>query len=123
MNLSKRFYFTIACLSISSWSLVHAQAKVRKLPNTLNHPSYNCYDPYLSADANVIVYVTDNAEDNALAPFYSTRDNVDWKEPQMLPKSIYTRLNFLRGFALNADGKKIFLTTLKTPSVGGFDIW
>lgn len=100
-----------------------AQAKVRRLPNTINHPSFNAYVPYLSADANAIVFLSDNAEDNMLAPFYTTRDNADWKEPQLLPKSIYTRLNFLRGFALNADGKKLYYSTMKTPSVGGFDIW
>jgi hypothetical protein len=104
-------------------AFLYSQARVRKLPSTLNHPSFNAFAPYLSADANAIVFLSDNAEDNVLAPFYTTRDNADWKEPQMLPKSIYTRLNFLRGFALNADGKKLFFTTMKTPSVGGYDIW
>jgi hypothetical protein len=102
---------------------LYSQAKVRKLPSTINHPSFNAFAPYLSADANALVFLSDNAEDNVLAPFYTTRDNADWKEPQMLPKSIYTRLNFVRGFALNADGKKLFFTTMKTPSVGGYDIW
>jgi hypothetical protein len=101
---------------------LYGQAKFRKLPGTVNHPSYNNYAPYLSADANAIVFLSDNAEDNALAPFFSTRDNNDWKEPQALPKSIYSRLNFLRGFALSADGKKLFFTTTKSPTVGGFDI-
>src|SRR5262245_1083426 len=105
MNLKKVFFFIAVWLIIGYSSRVFAQAKVRKLPSTLNHPSYNAYYPYLSADANAIVFVTDNAEDNALAAFYSSRDNADWKEPQLLPKNIYTRLNFLRGFALNADGK------------------
>ena len=72
-------------------SFVNGQAKVRKLSSALNHPSINCYDPYLSADANAIVFITDNAEDNALAAFYSSRDNADWKDPQMLPKNIYTK--------------------------------
>src|SRR5215212_1654904 len=100
---------------------LYGQTKMRKLPGTVNHPSYNTYAPYLSADANAIIFLSDNAEDNVLAPFYSSRENGDWKEPQMLPKSIYTRLSFLKGFALNADGKKMFFTTQKLPSVGGFD--
>lgn len=102
---------------------LHGQAKMRKLPSTLNHPSYNAFAPYLSADANAIVFVSDNAEDNVLTPFYSFRDNADWSEPRLFPKTIYSRLNFVKGFALSADGKKLFYTTLKTPSVGGFDIW
>lgn len=109
-------------LMISS-SYLYPQAKVRKLPSTINHPSYNTFSPYLSADGNALVFVSDNAEDNALAPFYTSRNYGDWKEPEMLPKSIHSRLNFLRGFALNADGKVLFFTTLKSPGVGGFDIW
>jgi hypothetical protein len=100
-----------------------AQAKMRKLPGTINHPSINVYAPYLSADANALVFISDNAEDNALAPFYTFRDNADWREPQMFPKSIYTRLNFLKGFALSGDGKMLLYTTMKSPGVGGFDIW
>jgi hypothetical protein len=100
-----------------------SQAKMRKLPSTLNHPSYNSYAPYLSADANAIVYLTDNAEDNVLTPFYSFRSTSDWNEPQPFPKSVYSRLNSVRSFALSADGKKLFYSTLKAPSVGGFDLW
>jgi hypothetical protein len=122
MNNMKPLAITVLLLLLIPASL-YSQAKVRKLPSTINHPSFNAFAPYLSADANAIVFLSDNAEDNALAPFYTTRDNADWKEPQILPKSIYTRLNFLRGFALSADGKKLLFTTMKTPGVGGFDIW
>ena len=110
---------TMVCVATD----LFGQARVRKMPNTLNHPSYNAYAPYLSADANAIVYLSDNAEDNILTPFYTFRDYADWREPQMLPRSINTRMNFLRGYALNADGKKLYFSTQKTPSVGGFDIW
>ena len=71
-----------------------AQAKVRKLSTIINHPSLNLYAPYISADANAVVFLSDNAEDHALTPFFSYRDRSDWKEPQVLPKIINTRLNF-----------------------------
>jgi hypothetical protein len=100
-----------------------AQANVRKVSSTLNHPSLNVYAPFISADANAIVFVSDNAEDNALTPFFSFRENADWKEPQVLPKNIYTRLNFLRGYGLSADGGTMLYSTMKSPGVGGFDIW
>jgi hypothetical protein len=102
---------------------VYGQAKTRKMPSTINHPSVNVFSPYLSADANAMVFISDNAEDNVLTPFYTFRDNADWREPQLFPKSIHTRLNFLKGFGLSADGKKMYYTTLKQPGVGGFDIW
>lgn len=98
-----------------------SQAKTRKLSQIINHPSLNVAAPYLSADGNAIVFVSDNAEEPS--PFYTSRDGGDWKEPQLLPKTIHSRLNFLRGYGLSGDGKKLFYTTLKTPSVGGFDIW
>lgn len=98
------------------------QASVRKLSTTINHPSLNLYAPYISADANAVVFLSDNAEDNALTPFFSYREKSDWKEPQVLPKIINTRLNFLRGYALSADGSTLYFSTLKSPGVGGFDI-
>lgn len=100
----------------------NGQAKVRKLSTIINHPSLNLFAPFVSADANALVFLSDNAEDHVLAPFYSFREKGDWKEPQVLPKQINTRLNFLRGFGLNADGSTLYFSTLKSPGVGGFDI-
>ena len=99
------------------------QASVRKLSTIINHPSLNVYAPFISADANALIFVSDNAEDHALTTFYSFRENADWQEPQVLPKTINTRLNFLRGYGLSADGSTLFYSTLKSPGVGGFDIW
>jgi hypothetical protein len=119
IHASVLFLVMITVVNMDSFS----QAKMRKLPSTLNYPSYNSFAPYLSADANAIVYITDNAEDNTLMPFFSFRNTSDWSEPQPFPKSIYSRLNSVRSFALSADGKKLFYATLKAPSVGGFDLW
>jgi hypothetical protein len=117
----KYFLGVLLIFSCSQASL--AQAKIKKLSTSINHPSINVFAPFISADANAIVFVSDNAEDNVLTPFYSFRDKSDWREPQVLPKNIYTRLNFLRGYALSSDGKKLFYTTMKSPGVGGFDLW
>jgi hypothetical protein len=100
----------------------NCQAKIRKLSTIINHPSLNVFAPYISADANALVFLSDNAEDHALTPFFSFRERADWKEPQVLPKTIHTRLNFLHGFGLNADGSQLFFSTMKSPGVGGFDI-
>lgn len=101
----------------------HGQAKMRKLSNSINHPSLNLYSPYISADANALVFISDNAEDGELTPFYTFREATDWREPQMLPKNVHSRLNFLRGFSISADGKRLYFTTIKGPGVGGYDIW
>ncbi len=123
LETQKNYWLYLLLLLIVNASNLNGQAKMRKLPNVLNHPSYNSYAPYLSADATAIVFITDNAEDDVLTPFYSFRNSADWSEPQLFPKTVYSRLNFVKGFALSADGKKLFYSTLKTPSVGGFDIW
>jgi hypothetical protein len=118
----KHFLFCLAVLVIATPD-VSAQAKVRRLSTSINHPSVNLYSPFISADANAMLFISDNTEDNILTPFYTVREATDWKEPQVLPKNIYTRLNFLRGNSLSADGKRIYFSTLKGPSVGGFDIF
>jgi hypothetical protein len=115
-------YFTLAvCLCLISLN-ISGQAKMRKLSSSINHPSINLYAPYISADANAMVFISDNAEDGVLTPFYTFREATDWKEPLMLPKQIHTKLNFLRGYGLSADGKRIYFSTFKAPSVGGQDI-
>jgi hypothetical protein len=105
------------------WTDVSGQAKVRKMSRTINHPSLNVFAPYISADANAVVFLSDNAEDHALTAFYSHRKQADWQEPQLLPKLVNTRLNFLRGYGLSADGSTLYFSTIKSPGVGGFDIW
>lgn len=123
VKIMKYVPFILAFLVLLLVAEAMGQAKVRKLSTVINHPSLNIYAPYISADGNAIVFLSDNAEDNALTPFFSFRENADWKEPQVLPKTIQTRLNFLRGYGLSADGTILYFSTIKSPGVGGFDIW
>lgn len=118
----KHFVTLIFLLITSSNTIVHAQAKIRKLSTTINHPSINVYAPYTSFDGNALVFLSDNAEDNVLTMFYSFKENADWKEPIVAPKQVNTRLNFLYGYSLSADGKKLYFTSTKSPGVGGYDI-
>jgi hypothetical protein len=98
-------------------TLVMAQAKTRRLPSIINHPSRNCYAPYLSLDGNALLFVSNDGEDGTLTVSYTTREN-DWIEPVILPKNVNHRLLYLRGFALSADGKKLYFTSTKSPIVG-----
>lgn len=99
------------------------QAKVRKLQSVINHPAINVFMPYVSLDGNSLVFVSDNADENQLTMFYSVKkDAVNWKEPVMMPKTVNNRLNFLGGFALTADGRTIYISSLKSGGLGGFDI-
>src|SRR4051812_37162680 len=117
----KHFLITLLALCIAS-HLTNAQAKMRKLPNNINHPSINVYAPYMSFDANALVFLSDNSEDNIPVMVYSMKENADWKDPVVAPKQVNTRLNFLRGYSLSADGKKLYFTSMKSPGVGGYDI-
>jgi hypothetical protein len=114
---------TLVCLFVFVHVAVasHAQAKIRRLPGIINHPSFNLYAPYISHDGNALLFVSDNGEDRALTVSYTAREN-DWSEPVELPKNVNHRLVYLKGFSLSADGKKMYFTSTKSPVVGGYDI-
>jgi hypothetical protein len=118
----KRYSLAVCILMLTAVSAI-GQARMRKLSTSINHPSLNLYAPFVSSDGNTLMFISDNAEDFVLTPYYTFRQGSDWKEPQMLPKQLHTRLNFLRGYGLSADGKKLYISTVKQPSVGGYDIW
>lgn len=113
-------FLVIAIIVCSKQSF--GQAKMRKLPNPINHPAINVSAPYISMDGNSMAFISDYAEDNALTLNYTTKDGVNWKEPVALPKVVNSKLNFIRGFALSADGKTLYLTNQKFGGLGGFDI-
>ncbi len=112
----------LAILSLVASNL-YAQTKLRKMPPNINHTSVNNYAPFISLDGNSMVYIADVAEDNVLAMCYSIRKGVDWEDPIILPKTINTRLNFLKGYGLSTDGKTLFLSSARQNGMGGFDLY
>lgn len=118
--MNYRILIVFFCLAAET---VSGQARLRKLPANINHPSINNYAPYISLDGNSLVYLADVAEDYQLAMSYSVREGVNWKDPVMLPKSINHHLNFLRGFGLSPDGKTLYFANMKHDGMGGFDIY
>ena len=113
------------CISLFGLISIHCtgQARLRKLPANVNHPAINLTSPYISFDGGSLIFISDNSDENQLTMFYTTkRDAVNWKDPVMLPRTVNNRLNFLNGFALNADGKTLYLSSLKSGGLGGFDL-
>ncbi|MEQ9592661.1 MAG: hypothetical protein RLN86_08690 [Cyclobacteriaceae bacterium] len=99
------------------------QSRLRKLPTIINHPAINVSAPYISLDGNSLIYVSDNADENALTMFHTVKkDAVNWKEPVMLPRTVNSRLNFLKGSALSSNGQQLYISSLKGGGLGGFDI-
>lgn len=98
------------------------QAKVRKMPSVINHPSLDLYSPYISLDGNALLFVSNSGQDGALTVSYTSRES-DWTVPVEIPKHLNTRLNFLRGYSLSADGRKMYITCAKSPTIGGYDIF
>ncbi len=112
-------------LSLFALVSIHcnAQSKLRKLPSNINHPAINVTSPFISLDGNTLVFISDNSDDNLPTMFYTTkRDAVNWNDPVMMPRTVNNRLNFLNGFAPSADGKTLYLSSLKSGGLGGFDI-
>ncbi|MEJ7643222.1 MAG: hypothetical protein WKF87_01390 [Chryseolinea sp.] len=98
-----------------------AQANTRRLPSIINHPSFNLSAPYISLDGNAILFISDDGEDGSLVVSYSSRES-DWIQPVILPKHVNHRITYLPGYALSADGKRVFFTAAKSPIIGGYDI-
>ena len=99
------------------------QTKTRKFPSPVNHPAINVFTPFVSLDGNSMIFIADNAEDNMLTMNYTSKDGVNWKEPTAMSRTVNNaRLNFLKGYALSADGKVLYLTNQKAGGIGGFDI-
>lgn len=118
--MGKLFLLFLLLLSLPNENF--SQAPVRRLPSAINHPSLNLYAPYVSSDGNALVFVSDNGADGALNVSYTFREQ-DWSPPADMPKTVHTKLNFLRGYALSADGKRLYTTSAKSPVVGGYDIF
>lgn len=114
--------FFVVLLLVMITTGTYGQAKIRKMPSVINHPSLDLSSPYISLDGNALLFVSNSGQDGALTVSYTSREN-DWTVPAELPKHLSTRLNFLRGYALSADGKKIYFTCAKSPTIGGYDIF
>ncbi len=99
-----------------------SQSATRRLPSSINHPSLNLYAPYISNDGNALLYISDSGEDGALTLNYSYRES-DWSPPMVIPKTINHRITFLRGYGLSADGKQMYYSSAKSPTIGGYDIF
>jgi outer membrane protein OmpA-like peptidoglycan-associated protein len=119
--MNSRFLFTLLFAFLPL--IASSQAKLRRMPPNLNHPAINNFAPYISLDGNSMVYIADVGEDNRLTMNYTTRTGVNWIDPVTLPKIVNGRLNFLKGFALSPDGKTLYLSTMKSNGMGGFDIY
>jgi len=121
MNIKYSWVLVLCLLNISE---TFSQAAKRRLPSSVNHPAINHFAPFMSVDGDAIVFLSDNAEDYVLTPFYSSRNpRSDWKQPEALPKTLHTRLNFLWGYTLSPDGRFLYFSTIKSPGVGGYDMW
>lgn len=120
MNLLRPIVLLFTLVSASCLG----QAKLRKLQSVINHPAINVSYPYISFDGNSLAFISDNSDENQPTLFYSVKqDPVNWKDPVMMPKSVHSRLNFLGGFALNTDGKTLYLSSLKSGGLGGYDLF
>lgn len=117
----KTFAFAILLLAVGH---TQAQQKIVRMPAPINHPSINTSAPFISMDGKSLLFMSDNTDGSVPTVFYSTStDEVNWKEPVLLPKTINNRLNYLRGYSLSPDGKLLFITSTKGGGAGGYDLY
>jgi hypothetical protein len=112
----------VVCLLSLQFTSGFSQAKIRKFPASINNPSINVFAPFISIDGTSLLFLSDYADDGMLV-YYSQRENADWKPPVELPKHLNTKLNMQKGYTLSPDGKTIYVTSIRSGGVGGYDIW
>ncbi len=100
-----------------------AQAPVRKFPQVINRPNINVFAPYISLDGNTLMFTSDFTNDREFAVFYSIRESVNWQEPRMMPRHINSALLFAKSYALSSDGQILYVTSNRSGTIGGYDIW
>lgn len=111
----------IVCLLLIH-TIALSQAKLRRLPNSINSSSMNVTAPFISFDGSTILFTSDYGNEGLMV-YFSQRETGDWKQPTELPKHLNTRLNLMPGYSLSPDGKTLYVTSAKSGGVGGFDIW
>jgi hypothetical protein len=119
----KRSLPVVAGLLLLLPTLCYPQAPVRKFPQIINRPNNNAVAPFISMDGNTLVYTSDFTNDREYAVFYSLRQNVNWQEPRMLPRHLNNQLMLGINFTLSPDGKTLYVTSNRSPGLGGYDIW
>jgi hypothetical protein len=77
--------------------------------------------PYISLDGSIILFTSDYADETMV--YFSQRDIGDWKPPIELPKVLNGKANFFKGYTLSADGKTIYITSIRSGGVGNYDMW
>ena len=111
----------IVCFSLF-FLTAFSQATTRRFPASINNPSINLTAPFISLDGSTLLFTSDYTDDGTLV-FFSQRDAGDWKAPVELAKHFNAKTNFAKGYTLSADGKTIYLTSIKSGGVGGYDMW
>jgi hypothetical protein len=99
------------------------QAAVRRLPQNINRPTINLSAPFISLDGSTLLFTSDYNGEYEPAVFMAKKEGANWTEPKELAKHINAKLNFQRGYTLSADGETLYLTSIKSGGVGGYDIW
>lgn len=99
------------------------QAAMRRLPQNINRPTINLSAPFISLDGSTLLFTSDYIGEDEPAVFVTKKEGANWTEPKELARHINARLNFQKSYTLSADGETLYLTSIKSGGVGGYDIW
>lgn len=115
--------YLIATLLLLITVQLSAQQKIRKLPPSINHPAMDVYTPFISLDGSTLLFTMYYGLERLPLLYYSVREYGDWRAPVELPKTINSGLTFFRGYTLSPDGNVMYITSIKSGGVGGYDIY
>jgi len=107
-------------LSFFFLSIGYAQTG-RPLPRTINIPSKNHISPSLSANGSLLIYNSNYSFSNKMVLKYSEVKNGAWTESTEIEISDPEK-DFVGGHWLTYDSKRLYITSKRIPSFGGYDI-
>lgn len=95
----------------------------RKMSRPINMPNIHTFGPSFSADGKMMVYYNTYTNDERPALHYTKMlPDGNWEVPVLVPNINIFNLNLINGHSLSHDGRFLYFTTRRAPSVGGFDI-
>jgi hypothetical protein len=95
----------------------------RKMNRPINTPNIHSFGPSLSADGRSMVFYNTYTHDEKPALHHTTfQIDGSWEVPKLIPFINNYNLNLVGGHSLSHDGRFLYFTTKRAPSIGGFDI-
>jgi len=103
---------------------VTAQISKKRLPQTINVPTYSHIFPSLSGDGNQMIYSTNYTNSEGFETKYTYKIGSEiWADPEPIPTINRPSLDHIGSFCISYDGNFVVFSSRRSPGIGNYDIW